>query len=585
MAVALGGRYLRTLVYSAGAVSVFLWIRSYLTMLFGARASEFYHERMLTSVFRAPMSFFDATPSGQILSRFGKEIEVIDRNLPDSLASVLFCALQIVSSAASLAGAITPAMMVPVLFVGLLYSKTMARFRPAARDMKRTETKTRSPIFTHFGEALRGTEVIRSIPGADRTWSRRHRALSDTNLKVFSTVKALDRWLSCNLEVFGNFMVFVSAIASVLLARAGKLKPGFAGWGITNALAITGLMAWAVRNLTYLETHMMSVQRVTELTDIDSDETSGIPRMARELDAPGQALQSKFLNAGNDKLDVSLAPVNEAALVADGWPWMGGVRFRDVSMRYNPSSPLVLKKVSLLIPPGTTLGVVGRTGSGKSSLLLTLFRIIEIENGGSIEIDGVDIRAVSIQTLREKLSIIPQDPVLFTGTIAYNLDATGKTSAEEMWQALEAMSPELAAQFRQSGKGLETPINEGGGNMSLGQRQLICLARALLRKSKILVLDEATSSVDSGTDQQVQATIRTQFVDKGVTVITVAHRLDTVLGYDKITVLGDGEVLEFGSPSDLLQNQNGELRRLLDADRLNKKKGGIARQSASLVVG
>jgi ATP-binding cassette, subfamily C (CFTR/MRP), member 1 len=331
---------------------------------------------------------------------------------------------------------------------------------------------------------------------------------------------------------------------------------------------------------------MMSVQRVTELTDIDSDKTTGIPRMARELDEPGQALQSEFLTSpGHEKLNVSLAPVNEAALVADGWPWMGGVRFRDVSMRYNPSSPLVLKKVSLSIPPGTTLGVVGRTGSGKSSLLLTLFRIIEIENGGSIEIDGVDIRAVSIQTLREKLSIIPQDPVLFTGTIAYNLDATGKTSADEMWQALEAMSPEMAAQFRQSGKGLETPINEGGGNMSLGQRQLICLARALLRKSKILVLDEATSSVDSGTDQQVQATIRTQFVDKGVTVITVAHRLDTVLGYDRIAVLGDGEVLEFGSPSDLLKIENGELRRLLDADRLNKKKGGKTRQSPSLVVG
>ena len=576
MAAALGTQYLQSLVYAAGLVSLFLWFRSFLTMLVGIRASGYYHERMLTSVFRAPMSFFDATPSGQLLSRFGKELETIDRSLPDSMASVIFCALQIGSSAAAIAGAITPAMLLPVFLVGSLYKRTMAKFRPAARDLKRTETKTRSPIFTHFGEALRGSEIIRSIPGADRTWSLRHRALSDSNLSVYSTVKALDRWLSCNLEVFGNVMVLISAIASVLLSRAGRLKAGSAGWGITQSLAITGLMAWAVRNLTNLETHMMSVMRVSELTDIDSEETT--EKMPRELQAPGEAMQAQFSSANNGNVNMTLAPVDEKALVADGWPWLGGVRLKDVSMRYNPSSPLVLNRVSLDIPPGTTLGVVGRTGSGKSSLLLTLFRIVEIEQGGSIDIDGVDIRSISIQTLRENLAIIAQDPTLFSGSVAYNLDATGKSSPEDMWLALEAASPDLAAQFKKSGKGLDTPISEGGSNFSLGQRQLICLARALLRKSKILVLDEATSSVDTRTDQQVQETIRSQFVEKGVTVITVAHRLDTVLGYDKIAVLGDGEVLEYGSPADLLKMKDGELRSLVDADRRNKRKGG-SRQS------
>jgi ATP-binding cassette subfamily C (CFTR/MRP) protein 1 len=591
MATALGGQYMSQLVYSAGVVSVFLWVRSYFNMLVGVRASEFYHSRMLSSVFKAPMSFFDATPSGQILSRFGKELETIDRALPDSLASVLFCALQISSSALALAGAITPGMMIPLLFVGSLYGKTITKFRPAARDMKRTETKTRSPIFTHFGEALRGTEVIRSIPGAAQTWSTNHRSLSDTNLSAFSTVKALDRWLSCTLEALGNFLVFMAAFASVILTRAGKLTPGSAGWGLTQSLAITGLMAWAVRNLTYLESHMMSVMRVSELTDLDSEEAavpSGLSpsvsgkqksRMPKELAAAGEALQSEF--SGDACLNVTVAPLNETALLADGWPWTGDVEFEKVSMRYNPSSPLVLRDVSLSVPPGTTLGVVGRTGSGKSSLLLLLFRIVEIEKGGSIKIDGVDIRSVSIQTLREKLSIIPQDPTLFAGTIAYNLDATGRTSAEDMWAALEAASPELATQFREFG-GLETPVSEGGNNLSLGQRQLICLARALLRKSKILVLDEATSSVDSGTDQQVQDTIRRQFVDKGVTVITVAHRLDTVLGYDKIAVLGDGKILEYGTPSELLKMPKGELRRLVNADRLNKRKGG--KQSTNLVA-
>eukprot|EP00980_Cylindrotheca_fusiformis_P007861 scaffold1669_cov129-Cylindrotheca_fusiformis.AAC.72 len=240
MAAALGSKYLRSLVYAAGAVSVFLWLRSYFTMLVGLRASDFYHDRMVSSVFRAPMSFFDATPSGQVLSRFGKEMETIDRALPESYASVMFCALQISSSVLALAGAVTPIMMLPIIVAGNFYYKTMKRFRRAARDMKRSETKTRSPIFTHFSEALRGTATIRSIPGASGTWSSSHRRLSDTNLSVFGTVKALDRWLSTRLEALGNFMVLSTALASIFLCRTGRLLPGKAGWGLTQSLAITG---------------------------------------------------------------------------------------------------------------------------------------------------------------------------------------------------------------------------------------------------------------------------------------------------------------------------------------------------------
>jgi ABC-type multidrug transport system fused ATPase/permease subunit len=207
--------------------------------------------------------------------------------------------------------------------------------------------------------------------------------------------------------------------------------------------------------------------------------------------------------------------------------------------------------------------------TGKSSLLLTLFRIVEIE-GGSIEIDGVDIRSIHIDAIRKSLAIIPQDPVLFAGTLGYNLDATGHAPMDAMWEALEAASPSLARQFR-SGVGLDTQIAESGSNLSVGQRQLICLARALLRKSKILVLDEATSSVDMKTDADVQRTIQREFVAKGVTVITVAHRLDTVLGYDMIAVLGEGRVLEFGSPSELLRTRS-ELFNLVEADRQSKHR-------------
>lgn len=209
--------------------------------------------------------------------------------------------------------------------------------------------------------------------------------------------------------------------------------------------------------------------------------------------------------------------------------------------------------------------------------MLTLFRLVEIEGsaGSSITIDGVDVRSLSLQGLRDSISIIPQSPTLFAGTLMYNLDASGQATPGEAWRALESASPELAQQFRYSEDGLQTMISEGGDNLSVGQRQLVCLARALLKRSKILVLDEATSSIDMKTDAQVQATIRREFVQKGVTVITVAHRLDTVLGYDKILVLDAGTPVEMGPPDELLKLQGGYLRRLYDADQLNRQKGQL----------
>jgi ATP-binding cassette, subfamily C (CFTR/MRP), member 1 len=419
MAAALGAKYLRSLVNAAGVVSICLWVRSFLVMRVGVRASEFLHGRMLSSVFAAPMSFFDATPSGQLLSRFGKEIETVDKGVPDSIGAVLFCFLQIFMSTAALAGVVTPAMMIPLAAVGTLYVKTMARFRPGARDLKRLETRTRSPIYTHFGEGLRGTEMIRSIPGSPQFWSSTHRNLTDTNLRSIYTMKALDRWLSCRLETLGNIVVLTAALASVWLTRAGRLKAGSAGWGLTQALAITGLMTWAVRCLTDLESNMMSVVRVKEMTDLESTESDMMGAMdaageetkrrkiPKEYASPGEALAS-LLQSGGIQANITLAPVTDEGL--DDWPWHGDVLLNNVSMRYNALSPLVLKGITLDIPRGTTLGVVGRSGSGKSSLLLTLFRLVEIEVGGKIEIDGVDIRSISLQKLRggNALAVIAQ---------------------------------------------------------------------------------------------------------------------------------------------------------------------------------
>ena len=579
-ASALGSKYLQSLVYAAGVVSFTLWLRSFLLMRVGSKASEFIHNKMLASVFNAPVTFFDSTPSGQLLSRFGKELETVDRGVPDGIGSVLFCFLNIAITVAGLTSLMTPGLVVPLLFISIFYTNIMAKFRPAARDLKRFESKSRSPIYTQFQEALKGAETIRSIPQSPKRWSNGLRKLVDDNLNVVYTVKSLDRWLSIRLETLGNVVVLTAAFASVFLTRMGKMKSGSAGWGLTQSLAITGLLTWAVRVLTDLESQMLSVQRVTEITDLNSKPShDNVPvNIPQEKSKIGEALHELDQNK---KIILSMNPKNDAGLISSGWPWRGSINFKNVSMRYSESAPLALKNVNLSIKPGSTLGIVGRTGSGKSTLLLTLFRLVEIESGGAIEIDGVDVRSLSLKSLRKSLSIIPQDPVLFEGTLKYNLDATGNASEEDCWQALEKASPDLARQYRSS-DGLDSMISEGGKNISAGQRQLICLARALLRKSKILVLDEATSSVDANTDAQVQNTIKKEFVEKGATVIIVAHRLDTVLDSDKIVVMGDGKVIEYGEPSDLLKINNGQLRTMVDADLRNKKKGASTNKKSPI---
>jgi len=376
---------------------------------------------------------------------------------------------------------------------------------------------SRSPIYTQFGEgewneklthilrfrieitvftnvhfsiimeypALRGVELIRSFPGAVALWQSHNRDLVDRNFAVFYSIKSLDRWLSVRLETLGNIIVLLAAVSSIYLTRTGRLLPGTAGWGLTQALSITGLLTWAVRVLTDLESQMMSVVRVSEMisTNAEGDPFSSLLHSSAsvpfEFEVPGSAFTSIELSSNNTVTDVDSvaslmrAPCTDTPLLQSSWPWLGGIEFKNVSMRYNSESPLALKNVNLSIPPGKSLAIVGHTGSGKSSLLLTLFRLVEIESYGSIEIDGVDIRSISLQTLRDVLSIIPQDPVLFAGSLFYNLDATGKASKEDAWMALEAACPDLANQARSSGFGLDFSISEGGKNLSAGQRQLV----------------------------------------------------------------------------------------------------------------
>lgn len=319
ISAAASARYLNKLVLAAGMVSASMYLRSFLTMRVGVGASRTIHEKMLESTFRAPLSFFSATPSGQLLTRFGKELEVVDRSLPDGLSSVLFCFLQIFFSTLALAGVVTPLMTIPLGLVGYFYIKTMGRFRPASRDLKRCESKSRSPIYTHFREALRGVETIRSIPSGRALWSAEHQNLEDENIAVYHSVKSLDRWLSVRLESLGNVIVFTAAVASVFLTRAGRLKSGSAGWGLTQALSITGLLTWAVRVLTDLETQFMSVMRVAEITDLESALSAADgevkPRMPREYSEAGEALRA----LAPDGTAALPTPTSDAELLESGW--------------------------------------------------------------------------------------------------------------------------------------------------------------------------------------------------------------------------------------------------------------------------
>jgi ABC-type multidrug transport system fused ATPase/permease subunit len=361
-ASALGTKYLQSLVSTAVIFSFLLWLRSFLLMTLGLKASDFIHRKMLGSVFNAPVTFFDKTPSGQLLSRFGKELDTVDRGVPDGIGSVLFCFLNIAITVAGLTGLMTPAMLVPLFFISILYAKIMSQFRPTARDLKRIESKSRSPIYTHFSEALKGAETIRSFPNSASLWSSNLRSFVDTNLNVIYSVKALDRWLSVRLESLGNIVVLTAAFASVFLTRMGRMKSGSAGWGLTQSLAITGLLTWAVRVLTDLETQMLSVQRVGELTALDTNSSSNVTSsMPQEYRDAGEALLSQDYYKGAKRLPP--APSHEKALVASGWPWKGRISFKNVSMKYAPTAPLALKNVSLDIAPGSTLVSIRRHSS------------------------------------------------------------------------------------------------------------------------------------------------------------------------------------------------------------------------------
>ncbi|XP_059139698.1 multidrug resistance-associated protein 1-like isoform X2 [Physella acuta] len=476
-------------------------------------ASKRLHNSMLDAILHQPMAFFDTTPVGRILNRFSRDVDVLDSNLARQVRMVLQTLSQMLSIVIVITYT-TPiflALVVPILIIYVLFQKF---YIPSSRQFRRLESTTRSPIFSHFSETINGASSIRAYRACDRFFLDSQNQVDVNNKCSFASGSAA-RWLRVRLEVLGSFIVLFAGLFAII---SSDIVGGMVGLSLTYALQITIAMNLMVQNFTDLETNSVSVERIVEYTEF----------------APEPEWTSKGKQPAAD------------------WPRDGEIKFENYSTRYRPQLDLVLKKVSFTVNSGEKVGIVGRTGAGKSSLSLALFRLIEAAEG-RILIDGLDISTIGLHDLRSKLTILPQDPVLFSGSLRFNLDPFDVHTDQSVWEALN--NAHLGDFVKELPGQLNYITEEGGQNLSVGQRQLMCLARSLLRKTKILILDEATAAVDLETDFLLQNTIRKAFKD--CTVLTVAHRLKTVIDYDRILVLSDGEIKEFGTPADLLSNKQG----------------------------
>ncbi|XP_044271387.1 multidrug resistance-associated protein 1 isoform X5 [Tribolium madens] len=476
-------------------------------------ASIALHQVMLRGVLRAPMLFFDTTPLGRILGRFSRDVETMDSTLPWGITDGVYCLFEVLGTLVVISVS-TPIFVAVIVPIGILYYFIQRFYVATSRQLKRLESVSRSPIYSHFGETITGVQAIRAFREQDRFIKEsEHRV--DVNQVCYYPSIISNRWLAVRLEMIGNLIIFFAALFSVL-GRDESQNAGLVGLSVTYSLQITQTLNWLVRMTSDVETNIVAVERIKEYGEAPQEAPWEIPNKAPSL----------------------------------LWPENGTVQFNKYAVRYRPGLDLVLKGVNFSINGGEKVGIVGRTGAGKSSLTLALFRIIEAAEG-EILIDGINIAELGLHTLRSRLTIIPQDAVLFSGTLRMNLDPFDKHSDEEVWKALE--HAHLKSFVKGLTAGLHHEVTEGGENLSVGQRQLICLSRALLRKTKVLILDEATAAVDLETDDLIQKTIRSEF--KNCTVLTIAHRLNTIMDSDRVVVLDNGMIVEFDSPSNLLKQQ------------------------------
>ncbi|KAI9333757.1 hypothetical protein DFJ73DRAFT_799177 [Zopfochytrium polystomum] len=480
----------------------------------GALAAKRLHDRALHRVFRAPLSFFDATPVGRVLNRFSRDVDTLDSLLPEA-ARLLGYTFSLVLGTVLLIVAVFPLFAVALAPAVVVYVVLQNYYRATSRELKRLDNVTRSPLFAHFSACFSGLTTIRAY-GVEAQFAAKNRELLDWNNRAYYPLLLTQRWLGLRLELIGALLIFFAALFAIIARNS--VGASVAGLAISYSLQVTGVLNWCVRVATDTEQNMVSAERLIEFDSLPSE-------------AP---------------------EVIQGSRPPSGWPTRGAIEIRNLTLRYRPHLSPVLKGLTLTLPSGQKTAIVGRTGAGKSTLLLALLRLVE-PSSGAILIDGVDVSTLGLHDLRRGVAVIPQDPVLFAGTLRDNLDPFGEHDDAAVWDALRRCGLEKAVV--ENPARLEMLVVEGGENWSTGQRQLICLARAMLKDAAVVVMDEATASVDLATDDFIQAAIRTDFADK--TVVTIAHRLNTVIDYDAIVVLADGRVAERGSPAELLLGGGG----------------------------
>lgn len=493
----------------------------------GIQAARNLHSGMLDRLLRVPMQFFHQTPMGRITNRFTKDQGDVDRSLASMTSIFVSGVFQMIGTIVVI-GYATPLTMVvlaPVLYV---FYKCQRYFQNTSRELKRLDAVTRSPIYNHFSQSLDGLASIKAYRANERMFAESARRL-DTNTAIIVANFSSNRWLAVRLELLGGLMVLASALLCVVARSAdgGGTSAAIAGLALSYALQITATLNMIVRLGSVAENAFNSVERILAYSNLPTEAAHHLPESQME----------------------------------PFWPSEGAVSFRDVSMRYRDELPDVLRGLNFDVRPREMIGIIGRTGAGKSSIFLALFRIVEL-SGGSITIDGENIKSLGLADLRYRLGIIPQDPVLFSGTIRSNLDPFDEYSDSEIWAALDRAHLKSFV-LTKKGKLLDFEVQEHGANFSVGQRQLLCLARALLKRCRVLVLDEATAAVDPETDSLIQETIRTEFND--CTIITIAHRLNTIIDSHRVLVMEAGRAVEFDSPKNLLKNPDGLFSRMVDS--------------------
>ncbi|CEF71103.1 ATP-binding cassette sub-family C member 8 [Strongyloides ratti] len=527
--------YNRITIYALYGIveNVVLFFSTMALIYLTVNTSKNLHTPIFYNIMKSPMLFFDTTPIGRILNRFGKDIDIIDRPLPQFFSYFINSVGKLIVTLTIINFTI-PILIIFIIPLFFVYGFILKLYILTSGQLKRLLSVNTSLVYSHFSESIQGTSIIRGF-GKIIPFIEKLNYNIDRNMKIHYLRICGDRWLGVRLEFIGNCVLVIMVIICVIFKEINWItNSSLIALAITYSLGISETLNFLVRELNELEKNVISVERLLEYSKIETE-----PEL-------------------NDK--------NIEKYCTENWPNNGEIIFKNYSMKYRSNLDLVLKNINIHIKGGERVGLIGRTGSGKSSLTLALFRIIDPIDG-NIFIDGVDIAKVSLHNLRNHITIIPQDPVVFSGTIRFNLDPFNNYSDSQIWLSLEKSN--LKDFFYSKNEGLDFIISESGSNLSVGTCQLICLARAILRKSKIIVLDEATSAIDYHTDQLIQNTIKNEFLSS--TVIAIAHRLNTVMNYDKIIVLNEGKIVEFDTPSNLLKNHDSLFFSMIQSGKLKEK--------------